>query len=584
HASQWEVGSERRLDWHRRDVRRMPLAALMAEVWRRYERPMLLAETSHVGMGRASWLHDVAHQVRAARAAGLPVLGICLYPLTDRPDWQQPSQWHRSGLWHVATAHASTTLERSVQQGDSTAGLTSPPGARRKSPRIRAEPPPLARLADGDYLQALRQWQQVLPSPASADPARRSVPLLAFSHLRWGFVRHRSHQLLSRLARHWPLVVVEEPKDSGDAVPWIDRVVLGPQLDILVPHLPGGGCGFNEALNPALQKLLQTWWHGQRLGRPIVWITTPMALPLAASLRSRSVVYDCADELGGFLNPPAGLAELERAALRQADLVLAAGRPLAQPRAAAAGSRLKLVPNGADRRLFAPRGPVRGSWEWAEATLLRPGVQGPQLGYAGVIDERIDVDMVAALAKARPQWQFVFVGPIVKIDSLRLPRGPNIHWLGEQPYRVLPGLMASWKVALLPFVDSLATCRASPIKLLEALAMGLPVVATRLPGIVDLCLHADTGSRVRLAGPGSQLQDWLEACADALCDQRQPGPLPEHLDWDRIAEAAHRLLQTASDSGATRASAAPLRRRVDIALRPLLLPVKAAASRPDAAA
>ena len=558
HASQWEVGSERRLDWHRRDPRRLPLASLLAEVWQRYHRPLLLAETSHVGQGRARWLHDVADQLRSARAAGLPVLGLCLYPLTDRPDWQQPAQWHRSGLWHVALPD---TRDVAMAPARASAG---------------------ARLADPDYMQALRQWQQVLPGPGQpqapthpqvptqpqapgpAVPLAAAVarpPLLVFSHLRWGFVRHRSHQLLSRLARRWPVVVVEEPQDSGDQAAWLDRVAQGPQLEVLVPHLPGGGRGFDPAQHQLLQTLLQAWWRTRSLGRPLAWISTPMALPLAQALRPRALVLDCADELAGFLYPPPALAAFETAALAQADLVLAAGAALARPRVAAAGSRLRLLPNGADARHFRPRGPVSGSWEAAEAALLRPTALGPQLGYAGVIDERIDLSLLAALADARPHWQLVLVGPVVKIDPARLPRRPNLHWLGEQLYRVLPGLVSCWRVALVPFVDNLATRHASPLKLLEALAAGLPVVATGLPGITDLCRRAgQTGpaARVRLVQPdrartpgqweaepeaaAEHLGRWLAACEAALADHRAAPPLPRALHWDRLATVADRLL------------------------------------------
>lgn len=553
HSSQWEVGSEDRLDWHRRDPRRLPLASLLAEVWQRYQRPMLLAETSHVGQGRAGWLHDVADQLRSARAAGLPVLGLCLYPLTDRPDWQQPTQWHRSGLWHVALPRPAppATLSDSL---DSPASLPAGAGPR---------------LADPVYMRALRQWQQVLPASAAA-PARRAPrraglrpPLLVFSHLRWSFVRHRSHQLLSRLAQRWPVVVVEEPHDSGNRAPWLDRVVHGPQLEVLVPylpHVPGAG-GFSPAQHELLHALLQTWWQARGLGRPLAWLSTPMALPLAQALQPRALVLDCADELAGFLNPPAALAALEQAALAQADLVLAAGAALAAPRLLAAGSRLHLLPNGADTRHFRPSGPVPGSWECAEAALLRPAASGLQLGYAGVIDERIDLALLAALADARPHWQLVLVGPVVKIDPARLPRRPNLHWLGEQPYEVLPGLMAAWCVALLPFVDNLATRHASPIKLLEALAAGLPVVATRLPGIADLCRQADPAGRVRLVAPdrvsADSLACWLAACEAALADRRASLPLPRALHWDRLAMVADRLLCGVTGMATVEGVAAP---------------------------
>lgn len=101
HTSQWEVPTEKRLAWHLGDPRRQPLSALLRQVWQRYGRPVLVAETGHIGRGRADWLDDIAREARRALDAGVLLGGVCLYPLLDRPDWHEPARWHRSGLWHV---------------------------------------------------------------------------------------------------------------------------------------------------------------------------------------------------------------------------------------------------------------------------------------------------------------------------------------------------------------------------------------------------------------------------------------------------------------------------------------------------
>lgn len=103
HDNQWAglgEGTEP-LHWHLADPRRKPLGELLDTVWQRYGAPMLLAETSHVGDGRGRWLDDVAREVSVARARGLPLEGICLYPAIDRHGWDDASHWHRSGLWDV---------------------------------------------------------------------------------------------------------------------------------------------------------------------------------------------------------------------------------------------------------------------------------------------------------------------------------------------------------------------------------------------------------------------------------------------------------------------------------------------------
>ena len=131
HDSQWEIGSGARLDWHTNDARRRPFSELLQEAWRRYQLPIVIAETSHVGEGRALWLNDIAAQTEMAMHSGVTVEGICLYPAVDRPDWNNQAHWHRSGLWDAVAAGQDET---------------SPP-----SPEAR-------RLAT-DYAAALRHWQ-----------------------------------------------------------------------------------------------------------------------------------------------------------------------------------------------------------------------------------------------------------------------------------------------------------------------------------------------------------------------------------------------------------------------------------------
>jgi beta-glucosidase/6-phospho-beta-glucosidase/beta-galactosidase len=134
HDAQWEIGSGERLDWHAGDTRRRPFAELLCEAWQRYGMPLLVAETSHVGVGRARWLDEMAAQAERAMAAGAIIHGMCLYPAVDRPDWNDPAHWHRSGLWDAVA-----------------------PGCDESAPAA-----PLARRLAADYAQTLRHWQRRL--------------------------------------------------------------------------------------------------------------------------------------------------------------------------------------------------------------------------------------------------------------------------------------------------------------------------------------------------------------------------------------------------------------------------------------
>jgi hypothetical protein len=114
-ANQWELGSGRPLDWYASDPRRAALADLLQEVHDRYTRPLLIAETGHQGVGRAEWMRQIAREVRIALARGIPLEGVCLYPVIDRPDWHNSNQWLRSGLWDLLPA-PDGTLERRLNQ------------------------------------------------------------------------------------------------------------------------------------------------------------------------------------------------------------------------------------------------------------------------------------------------------------------------------------------------------------------------------------------------------------------------------------------------------------------------------------
>jgi hypothetical protein len=197
HSGQWELLTERRLHWHRRDPRRRPFGALVEEAHRRYGRPLVVAETGHVGIGRAEWLHDVASQAQSARARGVPLAGMGLYPLVDRPDWNTPGDWHRCGLWHVDTATGTRTPEPAVHD-------------------------------------ALRRWQAEL-----SRPARRRGTLVALLSRRWDALPQIEQPALRELARHWHVVAVE-PAVHDEPVPRIDARSLGPGLQVLVPHVPAG--------------------------------------------------------------------------------------------------------------------------------------------------------------------------------------------------------------------------------------------------------------------------------------------------------------------------------------------------------
>ena len=144
------------------------------------------------------------------------------------------------------------------------------------------------------------------------------------------------------------------------------------------------------------------------------------------------------------------------------------------------------------------------------ASRMVRAVATPRLGFFGVIDERLDIELVAAIADADPTWQVVMVGPVVKIDPARLPQRPNLHWLGQQPYELLPQLVAGWSVCLMPFALNDSTRFISPTKTLEYMAAGKPVVSTRIRDVEVMF-----GDLVAIA---DEPESFVAACRETLAE------------------------------------------------------------------
>ena len=319
---------------------------------------------------------------------------------------------------------------------------------------------------------------------------------LVFSHLRWDFVFQRPQHLMSRIARSHPVVFVEEPIPTK-AAPWLELRDVAPGVTVVRPHTNSDAHGFHDDQLPALRNLLAPIFAP--LTDPVVWFYTPMALPLLAELRPAAIVYDCMDELSAFHHAPRQLRQREHALLQKADIVFTGGRSLFEVKQAL-HSAVHCFPSSVDVAHFRQT--------QARTTNDEPSKPAPRLGFAGVIDERFDPSMIAALADAEPQWHIDLVGPIVKIDGASLPQRPNIHWLGMKSYDDLPALIATWDLCLMPFAINDATRFISPTKVLEYMAADKPIVSTRIRDVADAY-----GDVVEIADTPDQ---FVEACRRAL--------------------------------------------------------------------
>lgn len=333
-------------------------------------------------------------------------------------------------------------------------------------------------------------------------PGRRAQTLICFSHLRWDFVFQRPQHLMSRWATRLNVIYWEEPVGAPEgAAPMLEtRVCAQTGVIVATPRLADELVG--QARDQALKGLLETLLSTQS-GEIIRWYYTPMMLGFSRRIRAACTVYDCMDELSAFKFAPPQIVSLERELLEAADLVLTGGFSLYEAKRAF-HHNIHPFPSSVDRAHF------ERACAGGEAPHDQRDLPGPRLGFYGVIDERMDLDLVAEIADQRPDWSLVFVGPVVKIDPADLPKRSNIHYLGGKTYAELPGYLAGWDVALMPFAINESTRFISPTKTPEYLAGGAPVVSTP---ITDVVRHYGELDGVKIAdSPGA----FIAACDEAL--------------------------------------------------------------------
>ena len=303
--------------------------------------------------------------------------------------------------------------------------------------------------------------------------------ILVFSHLRWDFVYQRPQHLLSRLAEHYKIIFFEEPVFRPDEF-GVDKSTPQPNVTVCKPYTPVDLPGFHDDHLPFLKKIVRELVSDGN--EYIAWFYTPMALPMLQEVPAYLVVYDCMDELSAFKNPPRQLMQRENSLLKRADIVFTGGPSLYNAKKDRHGN-VHCFPSSVDVQHFAK------ARDRVDVHPAHRNISGPRLGYYGVIDERFDTELISRLAQAHPQWQIVLVGPVVKIDPATLPLLENIHYLGQQPYELLPQLLAGWDVCLMPFAMNESTRFISPTKSLEYMAAELPIVSTPVRDVVDL--HSD---------------------------------------------------------------------------------------------
>ena len=353
--------------------------------------------------------------------------------------------------------------------------------------------------------------------------------LVVVSHLRWDLVFQRPQHLLTRCARERRVFFIEEPM-FGDGPLRSEIQVRENGVRRVLLHLPHG---IDEAaVLDAQRQLIDMLFAEQGIGSHVLWYYTPMALPFTRHLKPLAIVYDCMDELAAFAGAPPALRQREAELMKRADLVLTGGQSLYEAKRHL-HPQVYPFPSSVDVAHFArARQPQRDPAD-------QEAIPHPRIGFFGVIDERFDIDLMREVAAMRPDWHFVILGPVVKIDACTLPQGPNLHYLGSKSYQELPSYLSGWDVAVLPFARNESTRFISPTKTPEYLAAGCPVVSTSIRDVVrpygqqGLARIADTPSEFVAAIDAALHEDVAarRVRADAFLSQ-----ISWDLTWSRMRQ------------------------------------------------
>ena len=339
---------------------------------------------------------------------------------------------------------------------------------------------------DGPY-----RGSRTLPLPGQ-------LTIVSLSHLRWDFVYQRPQHLLTRAAQYHRVLYVEEPKRDAER-PFMEVRDDPSGVRIAIPHLAA------SSTVDDMRTLLDEQLAEENIEHLALWYYTPMALRFSSHLEACAIVYDCMDELSAFAGAPPELPAAERMLLSRADLVLTGGHTLYASKRHL-HPNVHEVPSGVDVEHFAAARQIH-----VEPPDQAP-IPRPRIGFFGVLDERMDRDLLASIAALAPGWHFVLIGPVTKIHPADLPSAPNLHYLGPKSYQDLPRYIAGWDVAMMPFAMNAATRCISPTKTPEYLAAGKPVVSTPIADVVR------TYGAAGLAHIAETAEQFIQGIRDALTE------------------------------------------------------------------
>jgi UDP-galactopyranose mutase len=360
------------------------------------------------------------------------------------------------------------------------------------------------------------------------------MDIVCFSHLRWDFVFQRPQHLLTGLATRFRIFYVEEPLYHATHDHYTETI-QGTIYTIKL-HIKDGPD--DQKANERLHRLLAHLFEARHIRQYIFWYYTPMALPMTGGFGPALTVYDCMDELSAFKFAPASLRQMEKQLLDIADVVFTGGHSLYEAKKHQ-HHNIHPFPSSIDKKHFAA---ARRTCREPEDQRL---IDRPRFGFYGVLDERFDIELIRQVAEKKPGWNFVLVGPVVKIDPASLPRNKNIFYLGPKTYAELPAYLAGWDVAMVSFALNASTQFISPTKTPEYLAAGKRVISTPIRDVVN------TYGRAGMVEIIYNAEEFITAGTHLLAkrsDRRWLKKVDQFLandSWDRTVKAMRNLIEEA---------------------------------------
>jgi glycosyltransferase involved in cell wall biosynthesis len=372
---------------------------------------------------------------------------------------------------------------------------------------------------------------------------KEDFPIIVHSHLCWDWVWQRPQQFMSRLSQKHKVLFVEtvapDPALAAATahyrkLPDLPNITL---LRLTFPTWRWADGAYVDAERRRLVKEFVASPMGADFEDPVQWFYDPMAVAaFAGHMGEILTVYDCMDELSKFRFAPPAIVAREAELLARANVVFTGGRRLFEAKSQV-NANCHFFGCGVDEEHF---GKARDAATPVPEDLA--GLGKPVLGYFGVIDERLDYELIARLADANPGWSVAMIGPVMKVDPAALPRRSNLHWLGQRPYSDLPALCRGFDVCLMPFALNESTEYINPTKTLEYMATGRAIVSTPVP---DVCRNF--GEVVRIAG---NHEEFVQCCRQAA-ESPDPAAIEKGLQmvrshsWDSIVARLEQLMSEA---------------------------------------